>query len=461
MKKNDKICLEIEDLSVDGEGIGKTDGLTVFVPGAIPGDRITAGITKVKKTMAYARILQMIRPSADRIEPACPIAGKCGGCSIMQMRYEAQLAWKEKRVRDALIRIGGFDEMETDLALHPIAGMDNPYYYRNKSQFPVGTDGEGNPLMGFYARHSHRIVENDACRIADPMHEIVRKTVLQWIRDFRIPVYDETTGAGLVRHLLIRTGHATGEISVCLVAARKNLPHIGELIQDLEKIDGMTSIAVNVNSARSNVILGKDTFAFHGRMTIRDRIGKMEYAISPRSFYQVNPVQTEKLYAEAVRCAGLTGKEIVWDLYCGIGTISLAMASHAKQVCGVEVIPEATADAEENARRNGIDNVRFMTGRAEDILPKFVKNHPEDASAKPDVIVVDPPRKGCDSACLETMLSMHPERIVYISCNPSTLARDLNILCGKKEYRLASVLPVDMFPHSCHVETVVLMSKVK
>lgn len=446
MKKNDLLQIKIEAMGNAGEGIGKIDGYPLFVKDALPGDLAEVRVTKVKKTYAFARLERVLEASPERTEPRCPLHRRCGGCQIQALSYEKQLEYKEQKVREDLIRIGGF----ADPPVFPVLGMDEPYHYRNKAQFPFGRDREGRIVTGFYAGRTHTIVPGTDCAIGVPENKQILELILDFMEKHGIAPYDETTGKGLLRHALIRKGFATGELMVCLVINGRSFPHVEELADRLFEIPGMTSFSLNVNQKNTNVILGEEVIPVRGQTYITDRIGGVSYQISPLSFYQVNPVQTEKLYRTALEYAGLTGGETVWELYCGIGTISLFLARGAGQVYGVEVVPQAVEDARRNAALNGITNVVFYLGKAEEVLPeKYEKD-----GIRADVIVVDPPRKGCDSACLETMLRMEPERIVYVSCDPATLARDLKILCADGRYELSKVQPVDMFPHTAGIENV-------
>ena len=446
MKKNDLLQIKIEAMGNAGEGIGKIDGYPLFVKDALPGDLAEVRVTKVKKTYAFARLERVLEASPERTEPRCPLHRRCGGCQIQALSYEKQLEYKEQKVREDLIRIGGF----ADPPVSPVLGMDEPYHYRNKAQFPFGRDREGRIVTGFYAGRTHTIVPGTDCAIGVPENKQILELILDFMEKHGIAPYDETTGKGLLRHALIRKGFATGELMVCLVINGRSFPHVEELADRLFEIPGMTSFSLNVNQKNTNVILGEEVISVRGQTYITDRIGGVSYQISPLSFYQVNPVQTEKLYRTALEYAGLTGGETVWELYCGIGTISLFLARGAGQVYGVEVVPQAVEDARRNADLNGITNVVFYLGKAEEVLPeKYEKD-----GIRADVIVVDPPRKGCDSACLETMLRMEPERIVYVSCDPATLARDLKILCADGRYELSKVQPVDMFPHTAGIENV-------
>lgn len=451
-KKNDLVTVKIEDMGHDGEGIGKAEGYTLFIKDTVIGDVVEAKIMKMKKNYGYARLVRVLEASKDRTEPKCSVARACGGCQLQFLTYEKQLEFKKNKVVGNLERIGGF----SDISVEKVMGMENPWRYRNKAQFPVGKDKEGNLITGFYAGRTHSIIPNTNCYLGVEVNEEILNAVLNYMRENHVEPYDEVTGKGLVRHILIRYGFKTKEIMVCIIINGRKIPNAAGLVEKLKDISGMTSITLNVNTKRNNVILGNEILPLWGKDYITDYIGEVKYQISPLSFYQVNPVQTEKLYGTALEYAGLTGKEIVWDLYCGIGTISLFLAQKAQKVYGVEIVPAAIEDARKNAEINGIDNAEFFVGKAEEVLPAKYK---EDG-VYADVIVVDPPRKGCDGALIETMLSMKPERIVYVSCDSATLARDLKVLC-EKEYQVEKVAVCDMFPGSVHVETVVLLSHKK
>lgn len=461
------LTLDITALSSDGSGVGHAGGLTLFVKRTVPGDRVLAQVIRLKKTYGFAKLVQVLEASASRVRPQCPVSERCGGCQIMQMSYSAQLAAKETKVRDALTRIASLDL--SDVSVAPILGMDDPRRYRNKEQVPVGTDASGNPVFGFFAEHTHRIVpmpEYD-CLLGDAGNAAILKAVRSWLLQYNVPVYSEETHTGLIRHVLMRTA-GSGETLVCLVCAREKVPHLDALVQALLNL-GVASVCLNVQPKPDNVILGPHTVVLSGSGRITDTIGKLSFSVSPNSFFQVNRTQTEKLYAKALEFADLHGGETVWDLYCGIGTISLFLAQKAAKVYGVEIIPQAVADARENARLNGLTNAEFFVGEAEKKVPEFYeKKRPgnasggtdaagtEDPALTPDVMVVDPPRKGCDRQLLDTMVRMSPKRIVYVSCDPATLARDLKILTGSG-YRLTDVQPVDMFPETMSVETVALL----
>ena len=458
-RKNDMVTLDIVDCGMNGEGIGKADGFTVFVKDAVIGDRITAKIMKAKKNYGYGRLMEILVPSPDRTEPVCLSARQCGGCQLQALSYRKQLAFKEEKVRGHLERIGGF----TDLPMEPIIGMDEPFHYRNKAQFPIGRNRDGRIITGFYAGRTHSIIENRDCVLGIPQNREILDRVISYMEKYDVEPYDETSGKGLIRHVFTRCGYHTGELMVCIVANGSSLPHQKELVESLREISGMTSITLNINKKRSNVILGDKVKVLWGQEYITDKIGDISYQISPLSFYQVNPRQTWKLYSKALEYADLHGEETVWDLYCGIGTISLFLAKKAKSVRGVEIVPAAIENARSNARLNGIENAEFFVGKAEEVLPdyydRYAKEHPGE-NARADVIVVDPPRKGCDETLLDTIVEMQPEKVVYVSCDSATLARDLKYLC-ERGYQVKKVCPVDMFPMTVHVETVVMLSHKK
>ena len=451
MKKDDLIEVTIEDLSEEGTGIGKFEGMTFFIKDAVIGDRVRAKIMKLKKTYGFARLMEVLTPSPDRVEPLCPVARQCGGCQIQAMSYEAQLAFKTRKVENNLKRIGKFEE----IPMESIIGMEDPFHYRNKAQFPFGKNRDGKIITGFYAGRTHSIIENKSCHLGKEVNEEILEKILAWMNAFHVEPYNEATGKGLMRHSLIRCGFRTGEIMVCLVINGRKIPGEEALVDSLKIIPGMTSISLNVNKEKTNVILGREVIDLWGRPYIEDYIGEVKYQISPLSFFQVNPVQTERLYGKALEYAGLTGEETVWDLYCGIGTISLFLARKARKVYGVEIIPDAIEDARRNASLNGFTNTEFYVGKAEEVLPEKY----EKEGVRADVIVVDPPRKGCDETLLSTMVKMQPERIVYVSCDSATLARDLRYLCDNG-YELKRVCPADMFPQTVHVEVVCCLHRV-
>ena len=461
MNKNDIVTVEITDIGVSGEGIGHVDGYTLFIKDAVIGDVVEAKVMKAKKNYGYARLMKVITPSEYRVEPKCAFARRCGGCQIQEMSYNRQLVFKDQKIRGNLERIGGFTKDQIDTVMQPVVGMEHPFGYRNKAQFPFGTDKEGNPITGFYAGRTHDIIANTDCALGVEQNKEILEIILQYMRENKIKSYDEKTGKGLIRHALIRYGFKTKEIMVCLVVNGKKLPKAERLIEKLIQIEGMTSITISPNTRRDNVIMGDSYEILWGQGYITDYIGNVKYQISPLSFYQVNPVQTEKLYGLALEYADLKGDETVWDLYCGIGTISLFLAQKAKQVYGVEIVPQAIDDAKENAKINAIDNAEFFVGKAEEVLPEYYAEYEREhngETAHADVIVVDPPRKGCDETLLETIVKMQPEKVVYVSCDSATLARDLKYLCANG-YEIRMCRGVDQFPQSVHVETVVLLSK--
>lgn len=470
-KKNQEVIIQIDDLGNNGEGIGHVDGYALFVKEALPGEKIRAGIMKCKKNYGFARLLEVLEPSDARVEPRCPVARPCGGCTLQHLSYEQQLAYKENKIRNCLERIGGVDFSKVEFL--PILGMqeEEPWHYRNKAQFPVreqpDESGKMRPVAGFYAGHSHRVIPMTDCAIQTPVMRDILQKILAWMEQYRIPAYNEEKHIGLLRHIYIRTGYHTGEIMVCLVLHAPNIKKSGisqeafdALVDNLTKIPGMASICLNFNPENTNVILGKKTKTLWGADTISDTIGDIRYRISPESFYQVNPIQTEKLYQTALDFADLKPGETVWDLYCGIGTISLFLAKQLGengQVIGVEIVPEAIENAKENARLNGITNARFYAGAAEEVVPRLISPTGGEA-AKADVVIVDPPRKGCHQTLLDTIALMAPQRIVYVSCDPATLARDVKIL-GEKGYEVQKCRGCDMFPMGGHVETVCLLSR--
>lgn len=537
VNKNDIVDVDVTDgMGQHGEGVGKLDGFTLFIQGALPGERVRVKVLKLKKKYGYAKLLEVLKPSPHRTEAPCPLFGRCGGCQLQHVRYEEQLRLKRQIVIDNLERIGKLQvqkageplglsgvlaESEQRLAdaygaadqallsvdsagvgtgdgnaadadsnvsrpsigspadrlnvadqgedasaigeagegaegssgvvVHPTLGMKEPWHYRNKAQVPVGVEN-GRLLAGFYALGSHRIIDMDACLIQDEHNDQAIQTVKDLAQELGISIYDEENHRGLLRHIAVRKGFKTGEMMIVLVTNGRDIPKQDAWVQLIrEQVPNVASICQNMNTKRTNVIFGEETRVLWGRDVIYDEIGDVRFAISARSFYQVNPVQTKVLYEKALEYAELSGKETVIDAYCGIGTISLFMARHADKVYGVEIVPEAVEDARRNALINDIRNAEFEVGKAEEVLPAWQKQ-----GIRADVIVVDPPRKGCDEALLETILQMKPKRVVYVSCNPSTLARDLRIL-EDGGYRTVEVQPVDMFPHTVHVESVSLM----
>ncbi len=463
IRKNDEFELTIEDMSEDGAGIGKLDGYIWFVKDAVIGDRILARAMKMKKNYGFARLIDVLEPSKDRVTPRCPVARQCGGCQLQMMDYDAQLRFKECKVYNNLRRIGGMDnlglpgdEEGKELVMESILGMEDPWRYRNKAQFPFGRDKDGKIIAGFYAGRTHHIVEAEDCLLGVEENAVILDIIKNVMEEYNISPYYEEKHEGLVRHALIRKGFSSGELMVCLVINGKKLPHEDIFVERLKTVCGMSSISYNINQEKTNVILGEKLVNLYGPGYITDKIGNVSYQISPLSFYQVNPVQTEKLYGTALEYAGLTGGETVWDLYCGIGTISLFLAQKAKKVYGVEIVPQAIEDARRNAALNGMENVEFFVGKAEEVLPREYEKNQVYA----DVIVVDPPRKGCDSVCLDTIIRMQPKRVVYVSCDSATLARDVKYL-GERGYNVERVRCCDMFGQSCHTETCCLLTRTR
>ena len=551
-KKNDLVILEITDLTEEGQGVGKKDGLVFFVKDSVMGDVVEARILKVKKNYAYAKVEKLLKPSPYRIAPLCPVAGKCGGCQLQHLSYEKELAWKEDRIAQSLIRIAGIPEEEVRKRGEGILGGKTERY-RNKAQYPVQNGkelhveteqiGENSILdrkektaknciengkreghinsmsvvreelsglkMGFYGFHSHRIIETEDCLINSAENPLILNCIKEWAREYQISGYEEETGKGLLRHIFLRKGFSTGEILLCLVLNGKSLPYGKELWENLQglplsaeevglqseagvhcdmdaqsraelycgvdiqseedghcglnkKVQGkIVGLCININEGRGNAILGRETHCLYGKESIEDKIGELSFSISVPSFYQVNPVQTEKIYGKALEYAALTGEETVWDCYCGIGTISLFLAQKAKQVYGLEIVPEAIENAKKNAKKNGLHNAEFFVGAAEEVLPKWVeeqKREGKDLGNLVDVVSLDPPRKGCDEACLSAVLELSPKRIVYVSCDPGSLARDMKYL-REGGYVLEKWVGIDNFPRTGHVETIALLQK--
>ncbi|GGH82979.1 23S rRNA (uracil1939-C5)-methyltransferase [Pullulanibacillus pueri] len=451
VQKNETVEVTFTDLSHDGSGVGKVKGYTLFVPDVLPGETAEVKVIKLKKAYGFGKKLEILKQSPERVDPPCEIFGRCGGCQIQHLSYKGQLDFKQKQVREALSRIGGLDHID----VLSVLGMDEPWNYRNKAQVPVASRN-GELIAGFYQKRSHHIIEMDHCLIQDSTNDEVIQEVKRIAKDCGIEPYDEERHRGTLRHIVVRVGRVSGELMVILVTRGQDLPFRKRFIQELpKKFPQIKSIAQNINTRRTNTIFGEETRILWGREVIYDQIGDVKFAISARSFYQVNPEQTKVLYDKALEYAGLTGEETVIDAYCGIGTISLFLAQKAGHVYGVEIVPEAIEDAKANAALNKLSNVTFEVGKSEDVIPAWAEK-----GIKPDVIVVDPPRKGCDQALLDTIIDMKPKRMVYVSCNPATLARDLRIL-EDGGFKTEAVQPVDMFPQTTHVECVALMSRVE
>ncbi len=444
VQKNEYYDVKIESLTHDGLGVARVDGFPVFVANALVGEEINMKVTLVKKTYAFGRAVDYFVTSGERVKPECGIYKQCGGCQVQHLSYEGQLKMKHDTVVNHLKRIGHIE----DANVLPTIGMQNPSRYRNKTQVPFGY-ADGKVVAGFYQKRSHEIINMQSCLIQTDISDQIVETMRQLCQELEIDPYNESLNLGVLRHVIVRVGFKTEEIMVTLVTRTHEIPNSELLIQRLvSKYPKIKSIAQNVNPKVTNVIFGDETRILYGEPYIYDEMNGIRFAISPRSFYQVNPIQTETLYSKAVEYAQLSGNEIVFDAYCGIGTITLFLAQHAKQVYGVEFIPEAIEDAKMNARLNGFENTQFAVGKSEEIIPAWIEN-----GIVPDVIVVDPPRKGCDRSLLDTMLEAAPDRIVYVSCDSSTLARDLRVLIDGG-YKLEVVQPVDMFPQTAHIECV-------
>ncbi len=452
LSKDKMYVVDIVDIGQGGVGIGKFEGFTVFVDGGLVKDKIKVKITKSKKNYAVGDIVEIIEPSPYRVERKCSKELKdCGGCQIQELDYQEQLNIKTNEVKQVISRIGKLE----DVVVHPALGMEEPFRYRNKAQFPI-QKVDGSPVIGFYKKKSHDIIPTDQCIIQHDVNDKIIKIIKTYIRAYKVSVYDEKTHTGVLRHLVTKVGFASKEVMVVLVANGRKLPYLNELASVLkENIPGFKTLVVNVNREKTNVILGNENRVIYGDGKINDNIGDLVFEISPLSFFQVNPVQTEVLYNKALEYAALGENDTVFDIYCGIGTISLFLAQRAKKVYGIEIVEEAIKDAKRNAEINNLDNVEFYVGKAEDVVPKMYKQ-----GKRANVVVVDPPRKGCDEKVLDTIVSMQPDRVVYVSCNPSTLARDLAYL-NEKGYKSLEVQPVDMFPHSVHIENVALIVKDK
>ena len=453
IEKNKEYILDILSQGYEGEGVAKVDGYPVFIQGALQGEKIKTKIIKVKKGYAYGKIEEIINKSIDREEPKCSNYKRCGGCSIQHMNYKKQLDFKWERVKDCIEKIGGLSK---NLVNYPLGMDSNPYRYRNKVQLPIGKVNN-EVVIGFYAPRSHNIIDLDYCLIQDKIADDVAKFTKEWINKNNIEpatINGEFNSKGILKHLMIRRGFKTNEVMVVLVATTPNIPNLKEFKDILlENITGIKSIVLNINPKNTNVILGQECITLYGEDFIQDYIGEFKFNISPLSFFQVNPIQTQTLYNKALEYSELTGDETVFDAYCGTGTITLFLSQKAKKVYGVEIIESAIINAKENANINNVNNAEFFVGKSEEVIPNLINN-----GIKADVIVVDPPRKGCDIKLLEAIEDVKPERVIYVSCDPSTLARDLKIL-SEKGYRVVEVQPVDMFPQTSHIENVVKLIK--
>lgn len=444
VEKNTYYDVTFEDLTHDGAGVAKIEGFPIFVPNGLPDERAKIKVIKVKKGYGFGRLIEIYEKSKFRVDAPCPVFKECGGCQLQHLSYEGQMVAKQKQVQEVLTRIGKLPEIK----VHSVLGMEHPWRYRNKAQVPVA-DREGGLVAGFYQQRSHEIIDMEACLIQQEKNDEVVQKVKSICDKYKVRAYDEKNHKGTLRHIMARYGLVTEEVMVVLITRTKELPNKEEIIAEIVRlVPNVKSIVQNVNPKRTNVIFGDETAVLWGEEYIYDNIGDIKFAISARSFYQVNPEQTKVLYDKALEYAELSGSETVIDAYCGIGTISLFLAQKAKKVYGVEIVPEAIEDAKRNAALNGIENAEFAVGEAEVVIPNWKKQ-----GIKADVIVVDPPRKGCDEALLQTIIEMKPKRVVYVSCNPATLARDLRIL-EDGGFKTAEVQPVDMFPHTVHCEAV-------
>ena len=443
LSKDKEYIVDIVDIGQGGVGVGKYDGFTVFVDGGLINDKVKVKINKSKKNYAVGDIVEIIKPSPFRVKRKCSDSLKpCGGCQIQELDYQKQLDIKTNEVKQVISRIGKLE----DVIVHETLGMENPIRYRNKAQFPI-QKVNGSPVIGFYKKKSHDIIPTDECIIQHEINDKIIKIIKTYINAYKVSIYDEKTHTGVLRHLVTKVGFTTNEVMIVLVANGNKLPNLNELASVLkENIPGFKTLVVNINKAKTNVILGRENIVVYGEGKINDYIGDLVFEISPLSFFQVNPLQTEVLYNKALEYADLQENDTVFDIYCGIGTISLFLAQKAKKVYGIEIVEDAIKDAKINARLNNLDNTEFYAGKAEEVVPKMYKD-----GNRANVVVVDPPRKGCDDKVLDTIVSMEPDKVVYVSCNPSTLARDLAYL-DERGYKCVEVQPVDMFPHTMHVE---------
>lgn len=449
LKKNEIVEMEITGMTAEGSGVGRVEGIAVFVPGAAAGDRLKVRILKTAKTYAFGKIEEILEPSPERIESDCPCSAQCGGCAFRHITYAGELRAKESRVRDAIERIGGLQNPD----IRPIVGAEHADGYRNKAQIPIGQDKQGNLIAGFYANHSHRIVQCNRCALQPKPFEQALDAFLEWARQNGESAYDETTHKGKLRHLYLRMAEGTGEVMACVVVNGNGLKGEDSLAALLrERVDGLKSVLINSNREDTNVVLGRRFRTVWGQDFLTDRMCGLQFRISPLSFYQVNHAQAQRLYALAGEYAGLTGKETVLDLYCGTGTIGLSMAGRAGRVIGVEAVAQAVENARENAALNNIENAEFLCMDAAEAAQLLVQR-----GEHPDVVVLDPPRKGCAPELIRTVADMAPSRIVYVSCDPATLARDLKLF-RELGYAAGPITPVDLFPRTKHVETCVLLS---
>lgn len=449
INKNDVIKGKVIDLTHEGHGVIKLDRYPIFVPNVLIDEEVEFKVIKVKKNFAIGKLIKVLKQSEQKVIPPCIYYEKCGGCQLQHMSYESQLKMKKQQVVNLFHKKAKLEET----VIHDTIGMDYPWRYRNKSQLPVGKDKNNKTIMGYYRQRSHDIIDMDSCLIQDEKQQELMNDIKQWLNELNVSIYNEKNKKGLLRHVVIRTSRYTNEVMIIFVTNGSKFKEAETLVHRLTELyPNITSIKQNINNSHSNVIMGKQSMTLYGKDKITDQLSETIFEISDQSFYQINSVQTEKLYQKAIDYAQLSGNEIVLDTYCGIGTIGLYMAPVAKHVYGVEIVPSAIQDAKQNALINHFDNTTFECGKAEEVIIEW-----KQKGIEPDVIMVDPPRKGCDQVFIETLLELAPKRIIYISCNPSTQQRDAQLLANL--YYLKEITPVDMFPHTTHIETVALFER--
>ena len=447
LEKNKEYIVDILDNGFEGEGIAKIDGFTIFIPNAIKGEKIRILIVKVLSSYAYGKILEIIEKSEYRIKEDCNTYKRCGGCNLRHIEYKETLRMKQNAVQNLVNKT-----LKEKIEVKPTLGMDTPYFYRNKLQYPVGMNKLGEPIVGVFANRSHEIIPIETCNIQDEESTKIAKYIAMLIKKYKLTVYDENSGKGLFRHIVIKKGFKTNEIMVVLVINSEVIPSANEIVEELvSKFSNIKTVVINVNMKNTNVILGTENKVIYGNGYIEDILGDFKFKISPLSFYQVNPVQAERLYNIALENTGITKNDIVFDLYCGIGTISIFASKYAKKVYGIEIVKQAIEDANENAKINNVKNTHFIAGDTENLLTDLIENK----KIIPDVVIVDPPRRGLDETTINNILKIHPKRVTYISCNPATLVRDLALL--EEKYKVQIIQPVDMFPWTSHCEVVAIL----